>query len=251
MNYTRTSFLISVTFHLILIILMIIIKVSGNVKSAPEYIDLNMEFVSPEPEQEIRAPEVIPEPVQQEPRPVIPIDHPEMAVEDEPPVEEEKEEPDPRNSILFIPKTREDSLKVWADDLKNYFTESRAVPQGFDIYSFLEMDPKKLLDSLDRSIDENAKVEELFRQPLRKIPFQAGWRGYAAPAGPERDKCGGLRPPHLTYLKGIASIKGKCEGRRPQTPASYSFPDSFSVYTQERGSSMIGIRARAVSCFNF
>ena len=181
MNYTRTSFLISVTFHLILIILMIIIKVSGNVKSAPEYVDLNMEFVSPEPEQEIRTPEVIPEPVQQEPRPVIPIEHPEMAVEDEPPAEEEREEPDPRNSILFIPKTREDSLKVWADDLKNYFTESRAVPQGFDIYSFLEMDPKKLLDSLDRSIDENAKVEELFRQPLRDMAeFKGGVDGYQA-----------------------------------------------------------------------
>ena len=181
MNYTRISFLISAAIHLILIILMIIIKVSGGTASAPEYVDLNMELTVPEPPEEVQTPEIIPEPVQQEAKPVIPIERPEMAVEEESPAEEEKKEPDPKNSILFIPKTREDSLKLWADDLKNYFSESRAVPQGFDIYSFLEMDPKKLLDSLDRTVNENAKVEELFRQPLREMAeFNGGVDGYQA-----------------------------------------------------------------------
>jgi hypothetical protein len=158
---------------------MIIIRISGKETPIPEYVKLDMEFAAPEPPQEIQTPANIPEPEPQETKPVIPIERPEMAVEEEPPAEEEKEEADPRNSILFIPKTREDSLKLWADDLKDFFSESRAVPQGFDIYSFLEMDPKKLLDSLDKSFDENAKVREYFTQPLREMrEFKGGVDGY-------------------------------------------------------------------------
>ena len=212
MNYTRISLLISVFFHLFLAGLFLIIKIEkGPDSEKVEYIDLQMEIKMPEqPEPEEIIPPAPVQPVEEEKR-IIPVEHPQM--EEEPPrqrEEEQPEPPDPKNSILFIPKTRDDSLKLWAEDLKDYFDSKHLVPQGFDVYSFLEIDPKKMLDSIQKNIDHDQKLRETFARSLTEMKeFKGGVDAHAKVKEYLFRRQGGVQTAPVTLLIAAAGTLAK------------------------------------------
>jgi len=159
MKNTHISFLISILIHSVIIIFLICIRFQDKSEYIPEYVKLDFEMKTPEHEVKPEPPPLPETKPGEKQKPVA-----EKPPKVEPPqMKEEKpeKEPNPKNSILYI-KTREDSLKIWADDLKNYFAATRNVPKGFDVYEFIQIDPEKFIDSLDKELKEKKQLEENF-----------------------------------------------------------------------------------------